>query len=240
MRNLPIERNYPSISYILNNWPKTKHILRKYVLSNFKKPDLYDLTKICLKELKIFKIKGCQPVLKKLSKICSSNVTSNTYHDQHHFKAVLVISALLAMGVNLKNKDRLLLIVISLTHDMNHQGRRIINAIPYYQEERSFLDLQRIFFRKVLNFKEINRIRTIFKSTYFPIKPKNVKDDLEKIVLDADILTSLMFGPRAGVKLAGRLKHEIKYNDETEILFRNFLKLLGEKCLYLPFSKKLC
>ena len=66
------------------------------------------------------------------------------------------------------------------------------------------------------------------------------KDDLEKIILDADILSSLMFGPQVGVKLASRLKQEIRYNDDSELLFSNFLKLLGGKCLYLDYSKKAC
>ena len=37
-----------------------------------------------------------------------------------------------------------------------------------------------------------------------------------------------MFGPKVGVKFASRLKQEIRYNDESELLFSNFLKLLGE------------
>ena len=35
-----------------------------------------------------------------------------------------------------------------------------------------------------------------------------------------------MFGPQVGVQLARRLKQEIRYNDNSEILFTNFLKLL--------------
>ena len=38
-----------------------------------------------------------------------------------------------------------------------------------------------------------------------------------------------MFGSKVGVKLAGRLKQEIRYNDDSELLFTNFLKLLGGK-----------
>ena len=86
----------------------------------------------------------------------------------------------------------------------------------------------------------MKRIKRIFESTFFPVKPENVVDDIEKIILDADILASLMFGPRVGVKLAGRLKQEIRYNSDSELLFSNFLKLLGGKCLYLDYSKKSC
>ena len=86
----------------------------------------------------------------------------------------------------------------------------------------------------------MKRIKKIFESTFFPVKPENVEDDLEKIILDADILSSLMFGPQVGVKLASRLKQEIRYNDDSELLFSNFLKLLGAKCLYLDYSKKSC
>ena len=123
---------------------------------------------------------------------------------------------------------------------MNHQGRRIPINRPFYQEEKSFNDLKRILFKNILSLKEINRIRRIFRSTYFPIKPKKVNDNIEKIILDADILASLIFGSDTGLKLAGRLKQEIRYNSETELLFSNFLKLLGDKCLYLDYSKNSC
>ena len=100
--------------------------------------------------------------------------------------------------------------------------------------------VEKIIFRNVLNFEEMKRIKRIFQSTYFPVKPEKVSDILEKIILDADIVSSLMFGPKVGIKLARRVKQEIRYNDKTELLFTNFLKLLGEKCLYLSFSKDSC
>ncbi len=240
MTKLPLEKGYPNLNYISNNWPRTKSILKKFILSNHRKPDLFQLTKICLKELKVYKLKNYEVIIKKLTNICSRNISFNTYHDSHHFKTVMIISCILAKKIKLKYRDRILLIIIALTHDMNHQGRRILSKKPFYQEERSCNDLKRILFKKILSFKEMNRIRKIFKSTYFPVKPTNVSDDVEKIILDSDILASLMFGPNVGIKLAGRLKQEIRYDNETELLFTNFLKLLGDKCLYLDYSKNSC
>ena len=240
MSGFVIDKGLPSISYIVNNWPQTKDILKKFILSNQRNPDLYTLTINCLYELKVFKLEALKPILKKLSKLCTRNVYYNTYHDPHHFKAVLVISCILAKQINLKYKERVLLIIIALTHDINHQGRRILSSKAYYQENKSYDQVEKIIFRNVLNFEEMKRIKRIFQSTYFPVKPEKVSDILEKIILDADILSSLMFGPKVGIKLARRLKQEIRYNDKTELLFTNFLKLLGEKCLYLSFSKDLC
>ncbi len=240
MRHLPIEKGFPSLSYISNNWPRTKNILKKFIISNYKNPNLYHLTEICLKESKIFKIRNFKSELKKLAKICSRNIYFNTYHDQHHFKSVMVIACILGKQLKLHHKDRLLLNIIALSHDMNHQGRRVLSGQKFYQEKRSYEDLEKIIFNKILNQKEIKRIKRIFLSTYFPVKPENVNDNLEKIILDADILSSLMFGPQVGIKLAGRLKNEIRYNEETETLFTNFLNLLGNKCLYLDYSKKSC
>ena len=54
---------------------------------------------------------------------------------------------------------------------MNHQGRRIKTGIPYYQEDRSYQGLERVIFKKILRSSEIRRIKRIFRSTYFPIKP---------------------------------------------------------------------
>ena len=152
----------------------------------------------------------------------------------------MILSCFLAKKINLKYRDRILLIIIALTHDMNHQGRRVLIKKTFYQEEKSYNDLKRVLFKNILSFKEIKRIKRIFKSTYFPVKPKNVVDDIERIILDADILASLMFGPAVGLKLASRLKQEIRYDSETELLFSNFLKTSGDKCLYLDYSKDSC
>ena len=240
MRNYPFEKNFPSISYIANNWPRSKNVLKKFILSNHKQPDLYNLCLNCLNDLNVHKIEKIKPVLKKLSILCSKNVTYNTYHDPHHFKSVIIIACLLAKLSNLKNsEDRLLLIIIALTHDLGHLGRRI-QSRSFYQEEKSFSDLSRILFKVKPIFKKNQRIKKIFRSTYFPIKPEKVEDHVEKIILDADILSSLMFGLDVGVQFASRLKHELRFKGGTKELFSGFLKFLNNKSLYLDSSKKSC
>ena len=133
MRQFIFEKYFPSLSYIANRWPRSKHILKKYVLSNQKKPDFFNICNKCLKDLNVFKIRDYNLILKKLAKLSSNNFTFNSYHDQHHFKSVILIACLLAKLSKLKfNEEKILLIIIALTHDINHQGRRIINK-PYYQ-----------------------------------------------------------------------------------------------------------
>ena len=239
MRNYPLDKDYPSLSYIVTNWPKTKPILRKFVMSNHKKPDLLKLCTNCLKDLNVHNYHNLKNALFKISQICSKNVNSNTYHDQHHFKAVIIISCLLAKLSNLKTFDLILLVIIALAHDINHQGRRIIKK-PFYQEIKSASDLEKIIFRKILNHKKWQRIFRIIKSTYFPIKPEAVDDYLEKIILDADVIGSLMFGMDSGIEFARRLKHEIRFAEDSEKLFGGFLKFLSEKSLYLDSSRDLC
>ena len=238
MRNYPFEKNFPSISYIANNWPRTKNVLKKFILSNHKLPDLYNLCLNCLNDLNVHKIDKIKPVLKKLSILCSKNVTYNTYHDSHHFKSVIIIACLLAKLSNLKNnEDKLLLVIIALTHDLGHLGRRVQN-ISFFQEEKSFKELSRILFKVKPNFNKNQRIKKIFRSTFFPIKPEKVEDHVEKIILDADILGSLMFGLDVGV--AERLKHELRFEGASKQLFSGFLKFLDNKSLYLDSSKKSC
>ena len=240
MKNHPFEKNFPSISYIANNWPRSKDVLKKFILSNHKPPNLYSLCLNCLSDLNVHKIERMKPVLKKLSALCSRNVTYNTYHDSHHFKSVIIIACLLAKLSNLKNnEDKFLLVIIALTHDLGHLGRRIQNK-SFYQEEKSFNELSRIFFKVKLNFKKNQRIKRIFRSTYFPVKPEKVDDHVEKIILDADILASLMFGLNVGVEFAKRLKHELRFEGGSKQLFSGFLKFLDNKSLYLDSSKKSC
>ena len=158
MRHFPFEKNYPSLSYIVNNWPRTKPILKKYILSKQKKPNFYEICTKCLNDLNIFKIRDYRSILKKLSKLCSYNFTYNSYHDQHHFKSVILIACLLAKLSKLKfNDDKILLVIIALTHDLNHQGRRVIGK-PYYQEEKSFKDLSYVIFKKITH-KKYYRIK---------------------------------------------------------------------------------
>ena len=239
MKNFLFEKNYPSLSYIANNWPRTKPILKKFVMSNHKKPNFYKLCINLLKDMNVNKIGKYQLILKKLSRICSLNKTSNTYHDQHHFKVVIILACLLAKLTGIQNSDKLFLIIIALSHDIGHQGRRILRT-PYYQEIKSFNSLKYILANVVFKNKDLNRIKRIFKSTFFLEKPKNVNDYLEKIILDADVLASLMFGIEAGIEFAKRLKHEIRFENDSKILFQGFLKLISEKSLYLETSKKSC
>ena len=239
MRQYIFEKNNPSLSYIARNWPNTKHLLKKFVLSNYKKPNFYKICMSCLFDMNVHKIGNFRNILKKLSKLSSQNFTYNSYHDQHHFKAVVLISCLLAKLSHFKNSEEIIwLIIIALTHDLNHQGSRIVNK-SYYQEDRSFKELSFIAFKK-LNNKNYKRFKRVFRSTYFPVKPINVNDHLEKIILDADVLASLMFGMETGIKLAERLKHEIRFDNKADVLFRGFLNLLNTKSLYLDSSKKSC
>jgi hypothetical protein len=67
-----------------------------------------------------------------------------------------------------------------------------------------------------------------------------VSDNLEKIILDADILSSLMFDVTTGLNFAGRLKHELKMTSTSEELFESFLNSINNKSLYMDRSKKLC
>ena len=240
MRQFIFEKNLPSLAYIINNWPNTKHLLKKFILSNQKKPNFYKLCISCLNELNVYKIGNFKEVIKILSKKSSMNFTFNSYHDQHHFKSVIIISCLLAKLSNFKAKEDIIwLILIALTHDLFHQGRRIIKT-SYYQEEKSFKELYFVAFKKLLNHKKFKRFEKIFRSTYFPIKPEKVDDELEKIILDADILASLMFGMKTGIKLAERLKHEIRFEGRSDVLFGGFLKFLSTKDLYLKSSKNSC
>ena len=174
MRNYPFEKNFPSISYIANNWPRTKNVLKKFILSNHKLPDLYNLCLNCLNDLNVHKIDKMKPVLKKLSILCSKNVTYNTYHDSHHFKSVIIIACLLAKLSNLKNnEDKLLLVIIALTHDLGHLGRRVQNK-SFYQEEKSFSELSRILFKVKPNFKKTKELKKYLGVHFFPLNQKKL------------------------------------------------------------------
>ena len=231
MRQYIFEKSYPSLDYIVLRWPKCRHAIAKYALSNYIKPDLLKVSKACLKSLNFYKKDPLLLVIKDLTKKCSRNFTSNKYHDQHHFKAVLVISCLFAKLYKLKNKDKILLVIIALTHDMSHQGKRIISH-QFYQEKKTINELRCMVYKKLLNRITWIRIKRIILNTYFPINPMVSNDIVEKIILDSDIASSTLFGFRNGLKLSKRLKNEIGFNEKSIILYKNFLNLIKSRKFY--------
>ncbi len=239
MRQHPLQKNIPTLGYIINNWPRTKPILQKFVVSRHSLPNLLKLCNVCLNELKVFREKEILKPLKKVTRLCLINKTYNSYHDCHHFKAVIVIASIIAKKSKLSKREKVLLILIALCHDIDHQGRRIISE-PYYQEKKSFIIFKRSFYKTLYKNSECKRIRRIFLNTYFPNKPAKVEDVLEKIILDADILASIMFDVATGLNFAKRLKHELKIASNSEDLLKTFLHSLDNKSLYMDSSKKLC
>ncbi len=218
----------PSLEYISNRWPKSRHLLSKYSMSNQKKPDLFKLSLSCLRSLNFRQKIPLTGAIKELSLICSKNFCSNKYHDQHHFKAVLLIASVFAKIFKVKRSDCILIIILSLTHDMNHQGRRVINR-EYYQEKITIKHLERIIFRKILNHKTWERIKRILMNTYFPIIPKTNNDMVEKIILNADVASSILFGERNGLILTKRLKNEADLKEKSIALYSKFLEKIKQR-----------
>ena len=229
----------PSMQYIAIRWPSSKSILKKYVLSNQIKPDLFKLCVCCLKDLNV-QIK--HPIIRALKKLCDDclkNPTCNSYHNSHHFKSVILISSIFAKILKLKDFENLLLILIALTHDFKHQGRRVIKK-PYYQEIKTLNYLKPKIFKYFLNFNKWKRIQRIILNTYFPNHPKTANDIVEKIILDVDILVSIMFKRSTGLIFSERLKHEQKFMQCSTILFENFMTLVKQRKLHLELSISSC
>lgn len=229
----------PSLKYIAIRWPLSKHILKKYVISNYSKPDLFKLCTSCLKDLNYRVNHPLLRSLKDLSLMGNSNPTYNFYHDSHHFKSVVIISSIFAKILKLRGFDILLLIIIALTHDLNHCGRRNLNK-PYHQELASIKGLKYKIFKYFLNYNKWKRIERIILNTYFLKGQVTSADIVEKIILDVDILVSMMFGREWGILLTRRLKHEQKLEANSEVLFKDFLNLANKRGLHLDVSKIAC
>ena len=238
MKNI-FEYSFPSVRYLAIRWPKSKPLVKKYVMSNHKKPDLLKLSLCCLKDLNYNCKHPIRKSLKLLSKKCSENHTYNSYHDQHHFKSVIVVSSIFANILSLKNNEKIFLILLALTHDMNHQGRRILST-PYYQELKTLKKVQPYVFKHFVSYKMWIRFKRILLNTYFPKIVNSTDDIVEKILLDVDIICSMMFGHISGLILSKRLKHEIRFEKNSEELYKGFLSLLEKKKLHLDISKKSC
>ncbi len=222
------EKNLPSINYISKRWPKSKIYLKKYFFKSFKKPDFYKLTSLCFKTLKLKRTKNDQILLRNLSNKCNFDFNSNKYHNCHHFKSVLLISTIFAIKAKINKFDAFLTIIISLTHDMGHLGKRIIKK-PYYQEKKTLINLEKILFKHLLSGKKWKRINRIILNTYFNYLPRTTNDIVEKIILTADVASSLIFGRNIGLLMASKLKLEINYNGDSSKLYEDFITLCKQR-----------
>lgn len=222
------EKNLPSINYISKRWPKSKVYLKNYFFKNYKKPDFFKLTNLCFETLKLAKRTHDQILLRNLSYKCSTNFNNNKFHNSHHSKAVLLISTILAIKSKINKSDAFLVIIISLAHDMGHLGKRILKK-PYYQEKKTLVNLEKILFKYILNGKKWKRIKRIILNTYFNYLPDITNDRVEKIILNADVGSSLIFGRKIGLLMASKLKLEINYNGNSSKLYEEFLTLCKER-----------
>ena len=228
MKQFIFDKNTPSLNYIFLKWPISKYLVSKYIFSEYKKPDLL---KLSLSSLEFLKVKYNKPLSKtfyKLAKQCNLNVYNNKYHNPHHSKAVLIVAVIFARKLKLNGYEAFLVVLISLVHDMGHQGKRVLKN-PYYQEKKTINNLNKIIFKVLLNNKKWKRIERILLNTYFSIKPKESYDNVERIILNADISSSVFFGFSRGLSQSRKLKFEMDYNDNSEVLYENFLEVLKSR-----------
>lgn len=228
MSNTLFEKNIPSINYISSRWPNSKIYLGKYFFKNFNRPDFFKLTTLCLKALKFPTRRNHKILLRNLSNKCNTNFNNNKYHNFHHFKAVLLISTILAVKSKIDKNDAFLIVIISLTHDMGHLGKRILKK-PYFQEKKTIIDLEKILFKYLLNGEKWRRIKRIILNTFFKNLPNYPKDRVEKIILTADVASSIIFGKKNGLLMASKLKLEINYNGHSSKLYEDFVTLCKQR-----------
>tara|TARA_B100000989_G_C19519304_1_gene463294 strand:- start:262 stop:981 length:720 start_codon:yes stop_codon:yes gene_type:complete len=230
MSNNIFEKNLPSINYISKRWPNSKIYLQKYFFKVFNKPDFFKLTNLCFKELKVSRRNNYKIMIRNIASKCSTNFYFNKFHDLHHFKAVLLISTIFAIKFHINKFEAFLVIIISLTHDMGHLGKRILKK-PYFQEKKTIVDLEKILFKFLLNGEKWRRIKKIILNTYFNKLPEDTNDRVEKIILFADISSSLIFGKKIGLLMAKKLKLEINYDGKSSKLYDDFLKRCKQRKL---------
>ena len=228
MKQYIFDKNAPSLNYISLKWPISKYLVSKYIFSEHKKPDLLKLSLSSLNFLKVKHNKSLFKIFYKLSKQCNLNVYNNKYHNPHHSKAVLIVAVIFAKKLKLTGYEAFLVVLISLAHDMGHQGKRVLKN-PYYQEKKTINALNKIMFKILLNNNKWKRIEKILLNTYFSIKPKESSDNVEKIILNADISSSVFFGFSRGLSQSRKLKFEMDYNDKSEVLYENFLEVLKSR-----------
>ena len=213
--------------WLLNGWPRSVGIMQQVGFAQPCSGD--DLAWLCAWAGLYGGSHGnrvAPSALSRLTRVAARNGRSNHYHHAGHFAHVMMAAAMLAARAGINPKERNLLILAALVHDLDHHGRRA-KAYPLYKQERLSARLAgRILLRHSGDPRLVRRLERLIVATALTSDPHReailASDPLARLLCDADVFASLFYDRGMALKITGMLKLEQGLAGEAAALLDGF------------------
>ena len=168
--------------------------------------------------------------LRRLVRAAARNSGTNSYHHRGHFAHVIMAAGVLAGKAGIGRRDRALLVLAALVHDLDHQGRRGASRL-YWQEDWSSDVACRALLGRHGDARLAVRLRRLLRATALTNDETRLliirSDGLARLLTDADIFASVMYERRISVRMTAALKLEQRLDGTPEMLNVAFARLVG-------------
>ena len=180
--------------------------------------------------------------LRRLVRAAARNSGANSYHHQGHFAHVIMAAGVLAALADLHQKDRALLVLAALVHDLDHQGRRGARTL-YWQEELSFRVACRALLGRGGDARLAVRLRSLLRATALTNDEARLltirSDRLARLLTDADIFASVIYERKLSVRMTAALKLEQRLEGTPDMLNAAFAGLVARDGLKSVVASRL-
>ena len=180
--------------------------------------------------------------LRRLMRIAACNASGNIYHQAGHFAHVVMAAGLLATAAGLNRKERRLLVLAGLVHDLDHQGRRAASRL-HHQERMSANRAARVIVGRGGDARLSRRLHTLLRATALPADGDRAiilkSDRLARLLTDADIFASVVYPRHRSIAMTLALKLEQRFPTSTARLHHQFAELISASGLQSDLARSL-
>ena len=180
--------------------------------------------------------------LRRLVRVATRNSGANSYHHRGHVAHVIMAAGVLARMAGIRGRDRALLVLAALVHDLDHQGRRGGGRL-YWQEDRSARVACRALMGRNGDARRAVRLAGMIRATALTddeARSSIIRSDrLARLLTDADIFASVIYDREISVRMTAALKLEQRLDGAPETLNRAFAALVGEDGLKSAAASRL-
>ena len=147
----------------------------------------------------------------RLLSVAAQRRPTNHYHHAGHFAHVIIAAGLLAYAGALTARERSLLVLAALVHDLDHCGRYASQKM-FVQEQASARRVSRIIIGAGGDARLSLRLVLLLKATaltdHKDRKTILNSDRIARLLADADLFSSLFFSRQRAIRLTRALKLE--------------------------------
>ena len=159
----------------------------------------------------------------------SKNMHSNGYHHPWHTMTVMILSAVLGQQATLSSAQMKTLMIYALVHDLDHRGG--FASLRIYDEEMRSAQIanRRLHAQYSARGRDQNALESALRASAFGAKDHQIDDEITSLLVDADILGSVIFPFEDVLKLTKGLKLEKRAGTPSLNTLQSFLNAVSAK-----------